>query len=336
MSLLTICTAAYNAELYIDDMLTTLIKSEYFDELEIILVNDGSKDKTSEIAHSYAEKYPSQIIVVDKENGGSGSARNVAFSIATGKYIKILDADDQVDTKNFDEFMSVLKTTDVDMILTPHYCYYSGKVETKQIVVFNSSLKNGLYNLDAITLEEPISLAMHGVTYRTSIIQNNTIRLSEGMSYVDIEYISIPLRYVHTMMYLDIPVYMYQLGLEGQSVDPKVAINKQSNKLSIINRLGTTIGEFKTLKVSPNIIKILENNLYKISMDAMYIYLSAPTSKYRKDVIKLDDIIYGISKDVYIRMNKVGYISIMRKMNYLGYYAVYYARKIRQNIRGGK
>ena len=120
MKILTISIAAYNAENYIAKCLDSLIKSKYLEQLDIIVVNDGSRDRTSQIAHQYSNKYDS-IRVIDKENGGHGSTINTSISLAEGKYYKVLDSDDAFDTCELDKLVVFLTESDVDLVLTNYH-----------------------------------------------------------------------------------------------------------------------------------------------------------------------------------------------------------------------
>ena len=101
--ILTVVMPSYNAEPYLCETIPTILASEFVNDVELIIVNDGSKDNTLEIARDFEKKYPNTIRVIDKENGGHGSAINVGIEAASGKYFKIIDADDWVDTKAFSE-----------------------------------------------------------------------------------------------------------------------------------------------------------------------------------------------------------------------------------------
>ena len=86
----------YNVESYIGKCLESLVH-QTLREMEIILVNDGSKDGSAEIAKQYVKEYPNQIKYVEKENGGLGDARNYGIPYAEGEYIAFLDSDDYVE-----------------------------------------------------------------------------------------------------------------------------------------------------------------------------------------------------------------------------------------------
>ena len=115
---LSLIIPTYNMEKYLKKCLDSLIV-ENMDLLEVLVVNDGSKDNSSKIAHEYEEKYPNTFRVIDKENGNYGSCINRGLAEAKGKYVKVLDADDCFDVNNFNKYLSFLQENDVDLVLNP-------------------------------------------------------------------------------------------------------------------------------------------------------------------------------------------------------------------------
>ena len=112
--ILTIIIPTYNMEKYLRRCLDSLIiDEEEMKQLEVLVINDGSKDSSSQIAHEYQDKYPDTFRVIDKENGNYGSCINRGLKEATRKYVKVLDADDSFDTKNFAKLLNVLGATHV-------------------------------------------------------------------------------------------------------------------------------------------------------------------------------------------------------------------------------
>lgn len=107
MKYITFVVPSYNSQDYLHRCVDTLIPDN--DEIEIIIVNDGSTDKTAEIADAYAEKYPNTIRVVHKENGGHGSAVNTGLSLACGQYLKVVDSDDWLDDSALKKLLLQLK-----------------------------------------------------------------------------------------------------------------------------------------------------------------------------------------------------------------------------------
>ena len=133
MKVLTISIAAYNVEKFINQTLDSLIDERIMDDLEIIVVNDGSSDNTLAIAKEYERKYPDSFIIIDKENGGYGSTINSSLKIASGKYYKLLDGDDWYDTDNVVSLINALKTCNADLVVTPYIEFVDDNGEKKQV-----------------------------------------------------------------------------------------------------------------------------------------------------------------------------------------------------------
>ena len=131
MKLLTISIAAYNAEEYLANCLESLVKSKFLNEIEIIVVNDGSKDNTKDIGEEYARKYPYSICVINKENGGYGSTIEASLSRATGKYFKLLDSDDYFSTEGLDALISKLAESEADTVITKTVVFRDGKHQVR-------------------------------------------------------------------------------------------------------------------------------------------------------------------------------------------------------------
>lgn len=106
--ILTITVPSYNAENYLLETIPTMLSISNIEKLEIIIVNDGSKDNTLAVAQNLKQNYPNTIVIVDKENGGHGSTINAGIKVATGKYFKVIDADDWVESNNLEQLIEYL------------------------------------------------------------------------------------------------------------------------------------------------------------------------------------------------------------------------------------
>ena len=213
--LLTISVAAYNVEAYLDKLMASVIDSGALERLEVLIVNDGSKDRTAEIARGYESRYPDSVRLIDKPNGGHGSTINRGIREAKGKYFRALDGDDWVHSANLASLVSRLEETEAELILSDFlYCWEDGREE---LAAF-PDLTDG----ETYTMEEIVSNAdrmlYHAVIYRTDILRDHEIALDEHCFYVDTEFMMYPVPYVRSVRYLRPPVYCYRLGLEGQSV----------------------------------------------------------------------------------------------------------------------
>jgi len=117
MKVLTVLVPTYNVEKYLRRCLDSLLLPEVLEEIEVLVVNDGSKDGSADIARAYEKKYPQTVVFVDKENGGHGSTINVGIEKAQGTYFKVLDSDDWVNIGDFIEFVKRLKEETADAVI---------------------------------------------------------------------------------------------------------------------------------------------------------------------------------------------------------------------------
>lgn len=226
--LLTIVIPTYNMQNYLHRCLDSLVLKDerLMSQLEVLVVNDGSKDNSSAIAHEYEAKYPNTFRVIDKENGNYGSCINRGLKEATGKYIKILDADDWFDTNELSRYLEALQGIEADMILTKHKVVddagnitrdYGYDIEYNKLFAFQEYKEPGVY------------FAMHSITYRTQLLRDINYRQTEGISYTDTEWVFYPQHGVQSCIYLPFDVYRYVIGREGQTMDAKVLIKSVSH-----------------------------------------------------------------------------------------------------------
>lgn len=128
--LFSVVTAAYNVELYLAEAIDSVIKQTigFKKNIQLILVDDGSTDGTGAICDKYQKKYPENIVVIHKENGGVSSARNAGIEVATGKYINFLDADDKFSPESFDNVYNFFEQhyDETDIVTVPLH-YFEGK-----------------------------------------------------------------------------------------------------------------------------------------------------------------------------------------------------------------
>lgn len=217
--ILTITIPSYNVEKYIDKCLNSMLVEDILEDIEILIVNDGSKDSTPQIARRYVERYPQTVRLIDKENGGHGSTINAGIQEATGKYFKVVDGDDWLKTENLIPFIELLKNREEDVIASNFLCVRDETYEiiSEKYVTSDHSLYGTVRNMDKGEIKDVIK--MHGLTIRTSILKENTITIDEHCFYVDAEYIAYPMPYVSTIYYDPLFIYMYRLGRNGQSMD---------------------------------------------------------------------------------------------------------------------
>ncbi|MDY5578099.1 MAG: glycosyltransferase family 2 protein [Lachnospiraceae bacterium] len=236
--ILSIIIPAYNCEKYLDKGLDSLIVETVIDKLDIIIVNDGSSDQTETIAKKYCELYPESIRVISQKNKGHGGALNTGCEAAKGKYLKVIDADDWVESKNLPEFIKKLEECESDVVLTHHYTY---NISTKEIKKWKSypAEFDRAYTFDEIMVQWKNfdrSLTFHGITYKTDFYHENGIELSEHVFYEDHEYATIPCCYAKTITPFDLFIYDYRIGDVEQSVSDENQLKRSSHTEIVLKR----------------------------------------------------------------------------------------------------
>ncbi len=240
MKLLSIAIPCYNSAAYMEKCIESLLIGG--EDVEIIVVNDGSKDDTSVIGHKYADRYPNIVKVVDKPNGGHGSAVNSGLEAATGLFFKVVDSDDWVQDKAYMEILEKLREfagsgTVLDMLIS-NFVYEKEGAATKRVMRYGHALPQGCTFgwEDVGHFRKGQYILMHSVIYRTKLLKECGLKLPEHTFYVDNIFVFHPLPYVKTMYYLDVNFYRYFIGRDDQSVNEKVMISRVDQQLRV-NRI---------------------------------------------------------------------------------------------------
>lgn len=269
--ILTIVIPSYNVEQFLEKTVDSFLDDSIMDDIEILIVNDGSKDRTKEIGSSYEAKYPQCVKLVDKENGGHGSTINAGLSIATGKYFKVVDGDDWVDTAAFVSYVNKLKEIDVDMVLTPFNEVYVPSMRTVKRATANVAT-NQQYSLSSVLKNIGDCYQMHSITFKTSLIKGK-LKITEHCFYVDQEYILLPLKDVEFVMFLDETIYQYRLGDENQSVSVKSKQKNRQMHRKVVMRLLENYEEIKS-DISDEKREFLKQRIVGLVYTQLDIYFS--------------------------------------------------------------
>ncbi len=319
---LTVSIAAYNMEVYLRQTLDSLIDERVIDDLEVFVVDDGSTDRTLEIAQEYAAKYPHSIFAIHKENGGYGTTVNYSIAHATGKYFKLLDGDDWFDTEELVKLVATLRGIQDDLVLLPIRCVYENGREEKQPAV---SPRDNIGNGDGVILDEAsMTAGTHKRAYRTEVLKRSGLTLPPHRLYTDSLYCAVPLVLCETARYFDIPVYCYRLGRDGQSLDPITRYHHAQDLRLLIEDLLVFYVEAKSRKLRN--LTYLEHQLESDYLLCLSSYLYAPVSKKALDQIKECDKYVGslapeISKLEHTHGRKIAsFIKLCHKTNYMAYW----------------
>ena len=234
---LSVVIPTYNMEAYLPRCLDSVTREDIPDTLEVIVVNDGSKDRSLEIAKEYQAKRPDIISIIDKPNGHYGSCINAALKVATGKYFRPLDADDWFDTDELVRLLKQIETTDADLLISAYRCYRKTRnIDYKaQNVDFNKVYSINENNV--LNKQDKSFFAMHSFTYKQDLLKQVNLKLSEGINYTDTEYVYYPLEQVKTFTFFDTLLYHYDLTRDNQSMSNAVAARNHSQLAAIIKRM---------------------------------------------------------------------------------------------------
>ncbi len=274
-------------EEYIGKCLDSLLIPE-LDAVEVLVINDGSKDRSSEIAHQYAEKYPESIKVIDKENGNYGSCINAALPIAKGKYVKVLDADDTFDTEAFSKFVRALPERDEDVLITDFiWLDGNGKI-WKETSLFNhdAAYSNKIFTFQEIYPYISKIMFMHYITLRVDNLRKMNYHQTEGVSYTDNEWVFAPISLANTFAYINCGyLYRYLIGREGQTMDPTIFFSKFNDHFRGFEAHAIFYESYRVDGVRK---KYLEGKIFqRLFSYYRFIFLNG-TKKQREELGKLD------------------------------------------------
>ncbi len=328
MKLISFAIPSYNSQDYMANAIESVLKGG--DEIEIIIVNDGSKDDTSKIAHEYAQEYPDIIRVVDQENGGHGSAVNTGLANATAKYFKVVDSDDWVNEEALNVILDTIRkfeseNQELDMILA-NYVYEKVGAKKKKVIRYTNFLpENKVFGWKDLGLFMPGQyILMHSVIYRTELLKLCQLKLPKHTFYVDNIFVYYPLPYVRKMYYINTDFYRYYIGRDDQSINEKNMIARVDQQVFVTKSM---IDMYELKSVDPAKLRRYMRSYLAIMMTVSSIILIR--SKSEENLEKKRELwTYLRKKDMrtflYIRHSVMGESMNLpgdagRKISVLGY-----------------
>lgn len=243
--ILTVIICAYNMEKYIAEALESC-KIKDMDKLEVLIMNDGSTDKTKDICEKYCKEYPDVFILINKENAGWGSNVNMAIKMASGKYLRILDADDWFNTEKLQEFVSILSRIEVSLVTSLYREWNGNKIKTWDLPWENYKTGDSISMKD---IKDNLGLVIWQMTFSTALVQEHHIDLPEKTLYMDTLFILQLLPYVDKVYFTDLYVYEYRLFRKGQSTSV-VSLGKHYQDLLL--GVGKQLVFYKSMKNTCN------------------------------------------------------------------------------------
>ena len=312
---LTIVIPTYNAEAFMDKNLASFLDKRLMDKGEILIINDGSLDRSGEKAREYERKYPGYIRLIEKENGGHGSGINVGIREAKGKYFKVIDADDWVHTDNLVKLLLECQSRDADLLINPYIKVDESSGFEKICGNYSKFPQNVLLPFRKLAASD-ISLVLHSVTYKTCLLKDNNIRLTEKCFYEDFQYVLYPMPYIKTALLFDFPVYYYLVGQEEQSVNAEKALKNVEMYVKVyadsIKYLEKVSGE-----LDRNSMEYMNRCMCRYLLSLYNIFIRNGKHPYSYEKLqRVDKKVRQVSEYFYSRVGKENvYISVMRKGN---------------------
>lgn len=236
--ILTVIVPSYNMEKYLPKCLGSLVVApELMERLEVLVVNDGSKDRTSEIAHEFAAKWPQTFKVIDKTNGNYGSCINAALPCCSGVFVKVLDADDYLEPAGLgnliSEALSVVNGGDEDIdLIVADYDKVDNTGRCLKIVHYNLPVGRTLTLQDKDFNE--VRFEIQSVAYRIKLLRDVGYRQSEGVSYSDTEWVIEPMASVRKLRFVSGVVSHYLVGREGQTIGQATFLSRFQQLVNIM------------------------------------------------------------------------------------------------------
>lgn len=317
MKLLTISVAAYNVEDYLERTLESLlVKKELRNYLEVIIVNDGSTDRTKEIAERFVSLSPNMFKFIDKSNGGYGSTINASICIAEGLYFKQLDGDDWFIKGNLEKYLLYLKDCTSDIVISPFIkCYENGKRERVDNVPF---LKEGCSSTISSLLQNADCLSMHETTIKTKILKANKIKLTEHCFYTDNEYTFFPLLVSSSVAKFGQEIYCYRLGTISQSVSIKGAQKHYRDTMKVALSMYTEVQQVSSS--SSFLYGLILCKLKDITDSVYTYYLVGGDKNAKKELMDFDLLLKKDYPDIYKLSNRTKKIYFLRISHFMLFY----------------
>ena len=251
----------YNVENYIEKCLNTLVH-QTLEDIEIILVNDGSQDRSMVVVKKFLEQYPDKITYLEKENGGLSDARNYALPYAKGEYIAFLDSDDYVEKTMYKDMYELAKKEDSDMVECNFYWEYPDKKKEDVGVVYNGKKE----------MLEKVRVVAWNKLIKKEVLEKSKVTFPKGYRYEDVEFTYKLIPYLDKVSFLKKPCVHY-IQREGS-----ISNNQNERNKEIFDVLEHVIDFYK------------ENDLYDEYKDELeYIYIRYAFCSSLLRIVKIKD-----------------------------------------------
>ena len=309
MKLITFAVPSYNSQDYLKNCIESLLPGG--DEVEIIIVDDGSTDSTGAIADEYQSRYPGIVRAVHKPNGGHGSGVNKGLECACGLYYKVVDSDDRVDGEAYAALLKTIREhvaegVEADLYIV-NFVYEHTNDGTSYVSNYVKNFpQNKFFGWEDI---KPLRLwkmlLMHSLVYKTGNLRESGTVLPEHTFYVDNYFAYRPLPYMRRLYYLNVDFYRYYIGRSDQSVNIDNVVKRYDNQIRCMNCMlsSYTYGEIEAM-CRP--LKKLMYHILHVIMCNTYFFTTAKDSPERRKLFKeMWDGLRSRDKKLYRRLKRM-------------------------------
>lgn len=287
---ISVIVPVYGVEKYIDKCLNSLVKQS-LKEIEIIVVNDGTKDNSQEIVDKYVKKYPDKVKSYIKENGGQGSARNYGLEKANGEYIGYVDGDDFIERDMYKKLYNKAKEADYDIVVCGNY-NVSEDYKTKNIDVFINN-----YNTDSENILFG-KMAVWNKIYKKEILINNKLEFKQKVWYEDLAFTLKAIINSNSYAFINEPLYDYliregstmnnsnvQRNLEIlEAFDDILLYIKHNNKEEYLNKIEFLAIDHIYISAIVRVLRAkADNNIKKETIDKLIDYMNKNFPNYKNN-----------------------------------------------------
>lgn len=261
MPKVSVVVPIYNVQNYLEKNIDSLV-NQTLQDIEIILVNDGSTDDSKKIAEKYKALYPNKIILLDKENGGLSDARNYGIQHATGEFIAFLDSDDYIDKNAYEEMYNRAIAQNADYVECNFVWEFPNNTKVDQCVLYLGKKEMMTY----------IRVVAWNKLIKASIIKDNNICFPKGLKYEDVEFTYKLIPYLNRTEYIDKP-FIHYVQRENSIANKQDERNKE-----IFTVLDNVIGFYK------------ENHIYsEFEEELEYLYARYSLCSSLKRICQIED-----------------------------------------------
>lgn len=284
MKYITFAVPCYNSEAYMRRCIDSLLAGGK--DVEIIIVNDGSTDKTAEIADQYQIQYPEIVRAVHKKNGGHGSGVNKGLELANGLYYKVVDSDDWLGQDAYKMLLDEIRgmcggrrekfKADIPDLFVCNYLYDHLDEGTKKSMGYKNIFpEKQMCTWNEIGKFRPSQyLIMHSLMFRTEILRKSGVKLPEHTFYVDNLFSYQPLPFVAKIYYMNIDLYHYYLGREDQSVNEKVMMKRIDQQIRVTDMVAKSVDLAEVRKKYPKLASYMTRNIsIMLSISSIHLLL---------------------------------------------------------------